>query len=336
MIKINKSLLICLILISIFLKCLCSNGDKTVFFKQCRQNCERQNCSADGIKFQEQAIKYYQQTLFDKLFLWNCVDECQYGCMWRTVEVFKERGWAVPQFYGKKLVQWPFIRFMGLQEPASVYFSILNFVAHVRNIKRFRREVRPDSPCYKLWHLFAFVCLNGWLWSIIFHARDLPLTELLDYAFAYSMVLVVLYCMLLRMLHRKSILLRGFISLGVLSYYINYFAYLSAGKFSYSTNMVANVVTGVLGGLGWILWSFRVRHYRPYYRKIQTFYLLMGLSMSLELLDFRPILWIIDAHALWHLSTAFLAPLFYSFVIEDCKMLRTEHKDKAFIFDKEI
>uniref|UniRef100_A0A1B0A5P5 Post-GPI attachment to proteins factor 3 n=1 Tax=Glossina pallidipes TaxID=7398 RepID=A0A1B0A5P5_GLOPL len=56
------------------------------------------------IEFQEHAIKYYQQTLFNKLFLWNCVDGCQYGCMWITVEVFKERGWAVPQFYGKILI----------------------------------------------------------------------------------------------------------------------------------------------------------------------------------------------------------------------------------------
>uniref|UniRef100_A0A1A9ZPB9 Post-GPI attachment to proteins factor 3 n=1 Tax=Glossina pallidipes TaxID=7398 RepID=A0A1A9ZPB9_GLOPL len=61
-----------------------------------------------------------------------------------------------------------------------------------------------------------------------------------------------------------------FVSLGVLSYYVNYFAYLRAGKFSYSCNMGANVAT-------------------------------VGLSMSLELLDFRPILWIFEAHALWHL-----------------------------------
>uniref|UniRef100_A0A1B0AM49 Post-GPI attachment to proteins factor 3 n=1 Tax=Glossina palpalis gambiensis TaxID=67801 RepID=A0A1B0AM49_9MUSC len=89
------------------------------------------------------------------------------------------------------------------------------------------------------------------------------------------------------MLDRKSMLLRGFISLDILSYYINNFAYLSARKFSYFSNMVAQVV----------FWK-----YRPYDRKIKNFFLLMGLSTSLEFLNFRPSLWIFDTHNLWHLQ----------------------------------
>jgi hypothetical protein len=34
--------------------------------------------------------------------------------------------------------------------------------------------------------------------------------------------------------------------------------------------------------------------------------------MALELLDFPPFLWILDAHALWHLTTVPLIPLWYS------------------------
>lgn len=56
---------------------------------------------SDGLEIQEQAIKYYQQTIFDKLLQWSCADECQYGCMWRTVDAFIDRGWPIPQFYGK-------------------------------------------------------------------------------------------------------------------------------------------------------------------------------------------------------------------------------------------
>lgn len=40
--------------------------------------------------------------------------------------------------------------------------------------------------------------MNGWICSIIFHTRDFPLTELLDYGFAYSMVLTNFACMILR------------------------------------------------------------------------------------------------------------------------------------------
>lgn len=98
-------------------------------------------------------MDFYGQTIFDRILGWSCADECSYGCMWRTVFAFLERGWPIPQFYGK----WPFLRLFGMQEPASVIFSLLNFAMHVRLLRKFRREVRPDSPCYKLAHIFSLV-----------------------------------------------------------------------------------------------------------------------------------------------------------------------------------
>jgi hypothetical protein len=40
-------------------------------------------------------------------------------------------------------------------------------------------------------------------------------------------------------------------------------------------------------------------------------------AMSLELLDFPPLLQAVDAHALWHLSTVPIAYLYYRFQRED-------------------
>ncbi|KAM8714400.1 hypothetical protein ACLKA7_014519 [Drosophila subpalustris] len=335
MLSINsQTCAICLLLLSGALPAKASNGDRTQFFHNCRQNCERTNCSADGLEIQEQAISFYGQTIFDRIFGWSCADECAYGCMWRTVFAFLERGWPIPQFYGK----WPFLRLLGMQEPASVIFSVMNFVMHLRLLYKFRREVRSDSPCYKLAHIFGLTCLNGWVWSAIFHTRDYPLTELLDYAFAYSIILCSLYCMVMRMLHRYSLFLRGVITLAVVSYYINYFAYLSVGKFNYSFNMKVNIATGTLAAVGWFVWCHRVRYRRPYYKRILRFYVLFALAMSLELLDFPPILWILDAHSLWHLATVPLVSLYYDFMIEDCQTLRKEKvMTEAYpYFDKDI
>lgn len=133
--------------------------------------------------------------------------------MWRTTSLFVSRQWAVPQFYGK----WPFKRLLGVQEPASAFFSFLNLLVHWKMLKKFRREVRGDSPMYYIWNMFSVVradakeslgravtnrffqiCMNGWICSLIFHTRDFPLTELFDYGFAYSMVLANFTCMILR------------------------------------------------------------------------------------------------------------------------------------------
>lgn len=38
------------------------------------------------------------------------------------------------------------------------------------------------------------------IWSMVFHARDFPVTELFDYVFAYSMVLASFWCMIMRWL----------------------------------------------------------------------------------------------------------------------------------------
>lgn len=44
---------------------------------------------------------------------------------------------------------------------------------------------------------------------------------------------------------------------------------------------------------------------------------LVNVAMLLEVLDFPPLLGILDAHSLWHAATAPLAYLFYSFVEGD-------------------
>ena len=85
-----------------------------------------------------------------------------------------------------------------MQEPISVIFSIVHFVIHWKALQKFRQEIRKDAPCYKVWHAFALVSLNGWIWSTVFHSRDFPFTELMDYLAAYSIVLVTLYCTVMR------------------------------------------------------------------------------------------------------------------------------------------
>uniref|UniRef100_A0A182M7J0 Post-GPI attachment to proteins factor 3 n=1 Tax=Anopheles culicifacies TaxID=139723 RepID=A0A182M7J0_9DIPT len=313
-----------LLLIYYFPPIFASGGDRSQFYQNCLKFCTLDNCTQ--CKYMGWAGVSYKKELqwkhgsINKLLLWTCYDECVYDCMWKTTSAFHNRNWTTPQFYGK----WPFVRFLGMQEPASVLFSIANFIAHYKMLQRFKHEVRPDSPMYLTWRTFSYVCLNAWIWSAIFHTRDFPITELLDYTFAYSMVLASFHCMVMRMIHRKPILVRGTFSFLCVLFFINHFSYLSIGRFDYSYNMKVNIVTGMSGALGWILWCFLQRRKRFYVWKCFTFIVLATSSLLLEINDFPPILWTFDAHSIWHLVTAPLTILFYSFFIEDCKSLRKE------------
>ena len=46
--------------------------------------------------------------------------------------------------------------------------------------------------------MFLQVCLNCWFWSCVFHTRDTPFTEKMDYFSAFSAVLFSFYAMIVR------------------------------------------------------------------------------------------------------------------------------------------
>ncbi|XP_035905914.1 post-GPI attachment to proteins factor 3 [Anopheles stephensi] len=312
------ALVLIVLLIYFFRLIFASGGDRSQFYQNCLKFCTLDNCTQSGVSYKKEL--QWKHDPINKLLMWTCYDECGYDCMWRTTSAFHNRNWTTPQFYGK----WPFVRFLGMQEPASVLFSIANFITHYKMLQRFKREVRTDSPMYGTWRAFSYICLNAWIWSAIFHTRDFPVTELLDYTFAYSMVLASFHCMVMRMIHRTSVFVRGTFSFLCVLFFINHFSYLSIGRFDYTYNMKANIVTGMSGALGWILWCFLQRRKRRYVWKCFIFIVLATSSLLLEINDFPPILWTFDAHSIWHLVTAPLTILFYSFIIEDCKTLRKE------------
>uniref|UniRef100_A0A1B6HVL2 Post-GPI attachment to proteins factor 3 n=1 Tax=Homalodisca liturata TaxID=320908 RepID=A0A1B6HVL2_9HEMI len=215
-----------------------SLGDSFPSYKSCVDTCKMEYCQTDGYYFKQPDGKFNWAGLIQ----WRCSDDCRYRCMWAIVDNFERKGWPPPQFHGK----WPFIRWMGLQEPASVVFSLLNLAIHIVMFRKFRNEVRPNSPMYKVWFLYAGVCINCWVWSAIFHSRDLPLTELMDYLSAFGMVFYSLYGMIMRVLIRAPGPLSVLFTLVCVSFFINHAGYLVLDQFDYQYNMSANIAVGVL------------------------------------------------------------------------------------------
>ncbi|XP_045491816.1 post-GPI attachment to proteins factor 3 [Colias croceus] len=295
---------------------LCSDGDRSPFYNKCLKSCVKSNCTADD-SFLPSAAN--NQDVWSKMLLWSCQDECRYSCMWKTVQGFHERGFAIPKFHGK----WPFAKILGIQEPASAFASVLNLAVHVFMYNEIARLFPTRSmPVVLFWHVFAGICINAWFWSTIFHTRDNYFTEFMDYVCALSMVMSLFVAAVLRVFHKRKTI-SGVALLSTLVYFVEHALYLYTGQIDYDYNMQVNVIFGVLGSVIWLTWAI-IQYIagRRYVRRLILFIILSGVALTLELLDFPPKFgW--DAHALWHLTTAPLPFFFYRFVIDDLNYLKT-------------
>jgi len=99
--------------------------------------------------------------------LWTCADDCKYRCTHALTDLAAESGVRVQQYYGK----WPFWRFAGMQEPAAVAFSVANLLVHVLGVDWLRRGIHPSHPMRPFYITWAYVSVNGWIWSAVFHTR---------------------------------------------------------------------------------------------------------------------------------------------------------------------
>ncbi|XP_005104826.1 post-GPI attachment to proteins factor 3 [Aplysia californica] len=284
---------------------LASNGDRSYIFGKCVQGCSGANCSnlTEFVLSQPAYMKFLQ---------WSCQDECKYQCMWTTVDAYQRDRSEVPQFYGK----WPFVRYAGVQEPASMIFSLMNALSHLA-IFYYRAKVPSSASMYRVWHLMALIGIVTWLCASVFHTRDTPTTEKMDYFSAFGLVLFNLFSLICRVAgtsHIKVLLLVGSALVGLYSYHIYYLAFI---HFDYGYNMIVNVAVGAVNAVGWVVWCFYHLKQKPHWWKGVLVMLGLNALLLLELGDFPPLLWTFDAHAIWHAGTVPLNLLWYSFITDD-------------------
>lgn len=177
---------------------------------------------------------------------------------------------------------------------------------------------------------------------------DLPKTEKLDYFSAALSIIYALYHAVIRQFHLYPLHQRSRLTLPsnltsvnvtvhkIWSYmcavvFLAHISYLTLlPRFDYSYNMAFNLALGLLHNALWLVYSFpksmsllrrfpsREKSYRPNLaNQAALFVALTTAATGLELFDFPPWGRIIDAHALWHLSTAPIAMLWYDFLVQD-------------------
>ncbi|KZT20312.1 Per1-like protein [Neolentinus lepideus HHB14362 ss-1] len=309
-----------------------SSGDRSQEFQACVSLCTSGLCAS------------HQVSLISRITRWSCIDECKYACMHQITSRDINSKVRLHQYYGK----WPFWRFAGMQEPASVLFSLLNLWSHARGASRVRRKVPDDHPMKRFYLIWAAVGVNAWIWSSVFHTRDLSTTEKLDYFSAALAILYAVYYTVVRFFHiypvgraNRLVLTTAPCANHSTAYnlwsvlcvvvYVSHVGYLlSLPRFDYTYNMIFNLTVGIFHNILWLLYSLpswipvlkrfpsRPRSYRPSYAgKAAIFVALTTLATALELFDFFPWWRVIDAHSLWHLSTIPITTFWYDFLIKD-------------------
>ncbi|KAG5728992.1 hypothetical protein E4T56_gene17669 [Termitomyces sp. T112] len=230
-----------------------------------------------------------------------------------------------------------------MQEPASVAFSLLNLWCHAQGALKVQKQIPKTHYMRSYYLIWSFASINAWIWSSVFHTRDLPTTEKLDYFSAALAILYALYYTVVRLFHlypRQSPLTLSYTSqntrllcriwsLLCVVTYVTHVSYLSLlPRFDYAYNMAFNLLIGLTHNVLWLIYALPIsvfqrfpsqpKSYRPnYVYKAAVFVALTTVATALELFDFPPWGRVIDAHALWHLSTAPIAMFWYDFLVED-------------------
>eukprot|EP01134_Creolimax_fragrantissima_P006918 CFRG6918T1 len=299
----------------VFLGYLCSGhasrGDQSQDFQICVRECIQDNTN---------------NVLATHLSLlgWTQTEDCRYTCMHRVTKYDKENERPIRQFYGK----WPFTRIFGIQEPASVLASILNALAHIWGIHMYRKAI-PAGKAYEcslrtIWLTWSLFSINAWVWSTIFHCRDTPFTEKMDY---FSATAVILFQTYVAARHTEIITSTNWtFPLTLLAFFVYHVRYLTLRhRFDYSYNMTAMITIALIHSLWWIVWCTVSYSEKKHVAYCISAIAITGVCMMLEIFDFPPLGGHFDAHSLWHFGTVPAALLWYRFLVLDVRDI--EHID---------
>lgn len=200
-----------------------------------------------------------------KLLGWDCILNCDYECQRIIKKERSNNNEEIYQFHGK----WPFLRVFGIQELASVIFSIGNLIVHVIGFKKaWKAKNNADSMVKKEYTVLissSTIAILAWVCSTVFHIRDFLVTERLDYYVAGLTVLSGFYGVVSRyykLYLPNRLWQRVLFTIICISAYACHI-YRLVDDWLYTYNMQANITVGVLQNIFWGLLCFDL--YSKYY-----------------------------------------------------------------------
>ncbi|XP_029125475.1 post-GPI attachment to proteins factor 3 [Cajanus cajan] len=320
-----------------------SAGDADPHYKICVNQCEETGCFREkcfpNCKFSLDEVPNigHPWNMLEPLYVhWkkgDCQSNCQYYCMLDKEKERELHSKGLQKYYGK----WPFKSIYGIQEPASMAFSVLNLVMHFHGWMSFftllynqlplKAGKRPYYEYASLWHVYGLLSLNSWFWSVIFHTRYCELIERLDYSSTVALLGYSFIVAILRSFNVKDEATRVMISAPLISFVITHIMYLNFFKLDHEWNLKVCVLINVAQLATWAIWSGVSHH--PSRWKHRFVVLFGGFAMFLEIYDFPPYEGLVDAHALRHAITIPLTYLLWSFIRDDATFLTSKRLDNS-------
>jgi hypothetical protein len=323
-----------------------SAGDADYSFRHCVRHCldhdnslphslthstsDSSSSSSSGSNSGTDHSPYYDIYLRD-ILQWDRVSECEYSCMRSISENRIENNLPVLKYFG----HWPYYRVLGLQEPASALFSLLNALPHVYHISYNRHHI---SEILRYWIVsYGIMATIAWICSTIFHSRKVPITIFLDYSSALMFLVFGLFVAIRRTLHYSLFRLYPLLSFtlftGMALVCLSRVCGMYEGRIGFDNHMTFSICVAVAHTAVWIMWLIASPRESKSHKLQCLFLQLWFIAASmLELFDFPPIWYHFDAHSLWHLTTIPLGHLWYKFWFQDAivmKKLEAEMKKVA-------
>lgn len=260
-----------------------SPGDDLYIFDDCLFQCEQITCHNNHyyihhhVEFHNDNeenhgnhdLPYHPEWSFDreplpaymKLMGWDCGLNCDYQCQRIITKDRLNNNEEVLQFHGK----WPFLRIFGIQELASVIFSVGNFIPHFIGARKIIQAMKlelswTNSFQYINTLAMAIITMGAWTASLVFHVRDTELTEKIDYFLAGLTVLAGFHGIAQRVgnlyLPVNRIQSLALTAICVLVYTLHVYRLVTDWLYTY--NMQANVAVALLQNACWCTLCFRL------------------------------------------------------------------------------
>jgi hypothetical protein len=297
-----------------------SLGDRDPKYRKCVDSSKK---VCRGHTSNESLFSFYPISIVN----WSCIETAQYACM-RTINAERlQNKEPALKYYG----HWCFERYFGLEEPASVLFSLLNLVPHLLYLqKQYLQKVNGQNTHAKWLTCLALVASNAWLASAYFHSKKTPHASTYDYISALLFISFGLILAIRRVLLMKYPKLVYSVCLVGLVLCMRRIRGMIAGRVSFDDHMYLCIGTVALTGVLYTIWVFYSVYLKWVCASKQSLsnrwfclfcQLWLGVASSLELFDFPAIWGIYDAHSLWHAATVPLGFLWYRFWSRDAAEL---------------